>query len=96
MTTTTEPTYRYFISYSGVKLPLNLVNEITLEQLHNRNTFYRASYDAQGKMVLCQKVIYGEVDTQHDYEYNADGQLVYARVTEGDDVKELNIDVSTG
>lgn len=81
--------YRYFISYSGVKLPLNLVNEISLEQLHNRNTFYRAAYNEHGRMIVCQKVIYSEVDTQHEYEYDADGKLIFARVTEGDEVREL-------
>ncbi len=82
---------RYFISYSGVKLPLNLVNEINLEQLHNRNTFFKASYDGQGKMVLCQKIVYGEVDVQHEYKYNQAGNLVFARVTEGDEVRELDL-----
>lgn len=85
--------YRYFISYSGIKLPLNLVNEITSEQLHNRNTFYRAAYDELGRMILCQKVIYSEVDTQHDYKYDAGGNLIFARVTEGEEVRELHFAV---
>jgi YD repeat-containing protein len=91
----TQPSrnYRYFISYSGIKLPLNLVNEINLEQLHNRNTFYRAAYDEQGRMILCQKVIYSEVDTQHEYAYDTNGNLIFARVTEGDEVRELHFAV---
>jgi hypothetical protein len=32
-------TSRYFVSYSGIKLPLKLVNEITETSLNNRNTY---------------------------------------------------------
>lgn len=85
------PDSRYFISYSGMKLPLNLVNEISPEQMHNRNTYFKATYDAQGKMLLCQKIVYNEVDVQHEYQYNPDGLLVFATITEGDEVRELNL-----
>ena len=80
---------RHFVSYSGIKLPLNLVNEITQEQLHNRNTFFRGSYDTDGKMLLCQKIVYGEVDLQHEYTYDQQGRLIQARITEGDEEREL-------
>ena len=56
---------RYFVSYSGIKLPLKLVNEITETSLNNRNTYYRGYFDAQNKMLLCQKVVYGEVESVH-------------------------------
>ena len=36
---------RYFVSYSGVKLPFNLVNPIAEGALSNRNTFIRAYFD---------------------------------------------------
>jgi hypothetical protein len=81
--------YRYFVSYSGVKLPLKLVNEITLENLHNRNTFFRSTYDAQGNMLLCQKIVYGEVDLEHRYSYNAEGKLISAQIIDGEEVRQL-------
>lgn len=49
---------RYFVSYSGIKLPLKLVNEITEDSLNNRNTYYRGYFDAQDRMLLCQKVVF--------------------------------------
>jgi hypothetical protein len=55
----------YFASYSGIKLPLKLVNEITEAGLNNRNTYYRSYFDAQDKMLLCQKIVYGEVESEH-------------------------------
>lgn len=82
---------RFFISYSGIKLPLNLVNEISPEQMHNRNTYFKATYDENGKMLLCQKIVYNEVDVQHEYTYAQDGTLAFARITEGDEVRELNL-----
>lgn len=88
------PNIRFFISYSGMKLPLNLVNEISPEQMHNRNTYFKATYDDNGKMLLCQKIVYNEVDVQHEYEYSLDGTLIFARITEGDEVRELNLATS--
>lgn len=38
---TTSPTVRYFLSYSSIKLPLNLVNEINEADLNHRNFYYR-------------------------------------------------------
>ncbi len=32
---------RYFLTYTGVKLPLTLLNELQPGQLENRNTFFR-------------------------------------------------------
>ena len=66
---------RYFVSYSGIKLPLKLVNEITEASLNNRNTYYRGYFDAQDKMLLCQKVVYEEVESEHQYDYYDSGSL---------------------
>ena len=51
---------RYFVSYSGIKLPLKLVNEMSEASLNNRNTYYRGYFNPQNKMLLCQKVVYGD------------------------------------
>ena len=80
---------RYFVSYSGIKLPLKLVNEITEAGLNNRNTYYRGYFDAQDKMLLCQKVVYGEVESEHQYHYHGNGMLKQAQITEDDEVREI-------
>lgn len=76
--------YRYFISYSGVKLPLKLVNPLTAEELQNRNTFFRAYFDAQEKLILCQKMVYGEIELEHRYHYHDNGTLSQAEITDAD------------
>ena len=79
-----EQDYRYFISYSGVKLPLKLLNPLTSEDLQNRNTFFRAQYDDQDRLLLCQKMVYGEIELEHRYHYYAKGGLKQAEITDAD------------
>ncbi len=81
---------RYFVSYSGIKLPLKLVNEITKASLTNRNTYYRGYFDAQDRLLICQKVVYGEVESEHQYQYHDCGALKHAQITEDDEVRELH------
>ena len=73
--------WHYFATYSGVRLPLRLVTPIEPEALSNRNTFIRARFDAAGRLLECQKLVYGEVELTHRYEYGADGTLRQAEVT---------------
>lgn len=87
-------TSRYFVSYSGIKLPLKLVNEITEASLNNRNTYYRGYFDAQDRILLCQKVVYGEVESEHQYQYYDNGVLKHAQITEDDEVRELHFNES--
>ena len=80
---------RYFVSYSGIKLPLKLVNEITEASLNNRNTYYCGYFDVQDRMLLCQKIVYGEVESEHQYQYYDNGVLKQAQITEEDEVREI-------
>ncbi len=66
---------RYFISYSGVKLPLKLVTPLTEAELQNRNTFFRGYFDAQERLLLCQKMVYADIELQHRYQYYPNGIL---------------------
>jgi hypothetical protein len=82
--TTVEEMYRdcrFFASYSGVKLPFNLVNPIAPEALSNRNTFIRACFDGAGLLVSFDKIVYGEIELSHRYSYHADGALEVAEIT---------------
>jgi hypothetical protein len=72
---------RYFVSYSGIKLPFNLVKAISAEALSNRNTFIRAFYDNAGMLRGFDKVVYGEVELAHRYEYHDNGALSSAAIT---------------
>jgi hypothetical protein len=71
---------RFFVSYSGVKMPFNLVNAIAEESLSNRNTFIRAYFDKAGVLTGFDKVVYGEVELTHRYEYHDNGALRRAEV----------------
>lgn len=87
--TTTELKHRYFVSYSGVKLPLKLVNEISQQSLHNRNTYFCGHFDGDDRLMRCQKIVYGEVESEHIYEYDPDGVLKRAEIIEDDESREL-------
>ena len=71
---------RCFGSYSGVGLPLNLVNPIGEDALDNRNTFIRGYFDTAGRLLACEKVVYGEVEMAHVYAYHANGKLKQAEI----------------
>jgi len=72
---------RFFVSYSGVELPFNLVNSIATEALSNRNTFIRAYFNKAGILTGFDKVVYGEVEFAHRYEYRDNGALSRAEIT---------------
>lgn len=78
-------TCRCFVSYSGVKLPLNLVTPLEEAQLGNRNTFFRAYFDARERLVACEKITYGEVELSHRYRYYESGVLRQAVITNADE-----------
>jgi hypothetical protein len=94
MNAETQLPYRFFVSYSGIKLPLKLVNEISESGLINRNTYYRGHFDTEGKMLQCQKIVYGEVESEHQYHYSCSGILQKARITEDDEVREIQFNES--
>ena len=71
---------RHFVSYSGVKLPLKLTTPLEDADLRHRITFYRAYYNAAEQMTKVEKVVYGEIESFHDYRYHADGSLSEATV----------------
>jgi len=76
---------QFFLSYSGVTLPLNLVSEVSAKGVENRNTYFGACRDDQGRITLIHKVVYGEVEMSHRYEYDADGWVRQAEIINADD-----------
>jgi hypothetical protein len=87
-----EGDYRYFLTYSGVSLPLNLVSPLSADDLSNRNTYFRARYDEEERLLLCEKIVYGEVELSHAYEYRAEGGLARALIALGEDETEVLFD----
>jgi YD repeat-containing protein len=75
---------RYYVSYSGVKLPLKLVNELQDSDRDNRNTYFRGVYDAEQRLVRCEKLVYGELELLHVYSYDDNGVLQEAEITDAD------------
>jgi hypothetical protein len=75
---------RFFITYSGIKLPLKLVTPLTETELQNRNTFFQGYFDAQERLLLCQKLVYGEIELEHCYSYYDNGALREAKITDAD------------
>ena len=80
MTEDIDQECRFFVSYSGVKLPFNFVNPIPAEGLSHRNTFIRAYFDKAGMLSGFDKVVYGEVELSHRYQYHDDGVLKRAEI----------------
>jgi hypothetical protein len=71
---------RFFVTYTGVTLPFNLVNAIEPESLANRNTYIRAYFDKAGQLMGFHKVVYGEVELTHRYHYYDSGVLKKAEI----------------
>jgi hypothetical protein len=75
---------RFFVTYSGVKLPFNLVSELQKHEVQNRNTYFRGYFDAQGRLTGFDKLAYGEVELTHRYIYRVDGKLAAAEIVDID------------
>ena len=75
---------RYFLTYSGVKLPFKLLNELDAEQIENRNTYFCGYFAAEDRMNGMQKLVYGEIEMEHRYSYHANGVLSRAEITDAD------------
>ena len=88
-------TSRFFVTYTGVKLPFKLVNELQPSEIENRNTYFRGDFDAQGKLTGFDKLAYGEIELQHRYTYHANGKLVHAQITDIDgEITEMTFEAT--
>lgn len=83
---------RYFVSYTGVKLPVKLVNPLEVVDLSNRNTFIRASFDAAGRLLGFEKMVYGDIEISHLYEYDEAGVLRRAEIFMDEETTEMRFD----
>lgn len=80
---------RYFLSYRGTRLPLQLTEALGSDALTHRNTYFRARHDTGGRRVSCDKLVCGEVDMSHRHEYDAGDHLHSAAIAIGDEAPRL-------
>ena len=86
-------TPRFFVTYSGVKLPFKLVNQLEDSEVENRNTYFCGYFDAQDRLTGFEKIAYGEVELTHCYEYRDNGRLKQAEITDIDgEITVINFD----
>jgi hypothetical protein len=79
-----KQTTRFFVTYTGVKLPFNLVNELQASEVENRNTYFKGYFDARDQLTGFDKLAYGEIELMHRYEYHENGRLSLAEITDID------------
>jgi hypothetical protein len=77
-------TSRFFVTYTGVKLPFKLINELQASEVENRNTYFTGYFDAQERLTGFDKLAYGEIELMHRYEYHDNGRLSVAEITDID------------
>ncbi len=92
MSENTEENIRYFVSYTGVKLPVKMVNPLELAGLSNRNTYIVATFDRQDRLTGFEKMVYGEIEISHKYEYDGDGVLRRAEIFMDEETTEMLFD----
>lgn len=86
---------RHYLTYKGIKLPLQLSTPLEPEQIANRNTYFRGYFDAQDRLLGLQKLVYGEVELEHRYHYDEAGALRRAEITDAEgEVAVLRFDES--
>ncbi len=84
---------RHYLTYNGVKLPLNLLTPLEPTQIANRNTYFRGYFDGQDRLIGLQKIVYAEMEFEHRYHYNDDGMLWRAEITDAEgEVTVLHFD----
>jgi len=75
---------RYFTAYTGVHLPFHLVGELADHETRNRNTYFEGCFDASGALLSFRKMVYGEMELEHQYHYSDAGALLRAEITDAD------------
>lgn len=77
-------TPRCFVTYTGVKLPFKLINELQPHEVENRNTWFKGYFDDEDRLAGFDKLAYGEIELAHRYAYHGNGKLKQAEITDID------------
>lgn len=81
---------RHFVTYSGIRPPVRMVEPIDEAAMDHRNTFVRAVFDAADRLVRFDKMVYGASELTHVYVWGADGRLASAEITAGEETVRLD------
>jgi YD repeat-containing protein len=81
--TEAQGTKRYFVTYTGIKMPFKLVNELEPHEVQNRNTYFCGLFDGD-RLLGFDKHAYGEIEMSHRYSYHDNGKLSGAEITDID------------
>lgn len=60
--------------------------------MENRNTYFAAGFDEQNRIVLCRKIVYGEIEFEHRYAYYDNGVLQRAGIDDEDESRTVEFD----
>ncbi|MCE1237124.1 MAG: DUF6156 family protein [Hyphomicrobiales bacterium] len=88
-------TVAHFVTYSGVRPPVRLVEPIEAADMGHRNTFIRAVHDAEGRLVRFDKMVYGTSELTHVHRWSDEGRLVEATITVDEETTTLRFDTTT-
>lgn len=80
---------RHYVSYTGVALPLKLITPLEGDDLGTRITYFRGYYNHQDQLLTVEKVVYGEIEFEHRYQYHPDGRLKSAELIETDEAPRV-------
>lgn len=83
---------RYYVSYTGVKLPVRMVNPLEEKDLSNRNTFIVAYFDKDERLIGFEKMVYSAIELSHFYEYYPNGVVKSAEILMDDVTTMLAFD----
>ena len=92
MSEESEGDWRYFLSYTGMQLPLKLVTPLGDDEVRNRNTYFSARFDDAERLIGCRKVVYGEIEMEHRYAYHPNGTLQRAEIVNEEQTRVIEYD----
>ena len=86
-------TIRHFVSWSGIRPPARMIEPLAPADLAHRNTFVRARYDVEDRLIGFETMVYGAVELAHAYAWHPNGRLKSARITMGGEETTLTFDL---
>lgn len=75
----------YYVTYSGVGLPLKLVSPIDENDLYLRNTYFRQYTNDQNQKIIIEKIVHGRVEMVHKYTYDQENRVIEVEITDTDE-----------
>jgi len=84
---------RHFVTWSGIRPPARMIEPLGPADLAHRNTFVRAHYDVEDRLIGFEKMVYGAVELAHAYTWHDNGRLASARIAMAGEERLVVFDV---